>query len=100
ANEVSAGLSGDTVRRAPGLSARVGPRLGFLAGAFAAVASHVPFAAAIEIDGELVHDGPVSLVAVANGCYFGAGMQVAPDASVDDGRLEVVLARGLSRCEI
>ncbi|MEZ4334658.1 MAG: diacylglycerol kinase family lipid kinase [Myxococcota bacterium] len=97
ANEVSAGLSGDTVRLAPELSARVGPRLGFLAGALAAVASHVPFDASIDIDGDRIHDGPVSLLAIANGCYFGAGMQVAPDAAIDDGWLEVVLARGLSR---
>lgn len=100
ANEVSAGLSGDTVRRAPELSARMGARLGFLAGALAAVASHVPFEAVIELDGERSYEGPVSLVAVANGCYFGAGMRVAPGAATDDGWLEVVLARGLSRREI
>jgi diacylglycerol kinase family enzyme len=30
------------------------------------------------------------IVAVCNGAYFGGGMQVAPMASVDDGRFEVV----------
>lgn len=100
ANEVSAGLSGDTVRHVGPLSARVGPRLGFVAGALAAVASHAPFEATIEIDGERIHSGDVSLLAIANGCFFGAGMRVAPEASVDDGLLEVVLARGLSRREI
>jgi diacylglycerol kinase family enzyme len=75
ANEVSAGLSSDTVRRVDRLSPRLGPRAGFLLGA-------------------------VSLFVAANGCYFGAGMRVAPEAALDDGRLEVVLARGLSRPEL
>jgi YegS/Rv2252/BmrU family lipid kinase len=100
ANEVSAGLSGDTVTRVGPLAARIGPRLGFVAGALASVATHSPFHATLEIDGERIHDGAISLVVVANGSYFGAGMRVAPDASIDDGLLEVVLARGLSRREI
>ncbi|MBK7949491.1 MAG: hypothetical protein IPK00_12305 [Deltaproteobacteria bacterium] len=100
ANEVSAGLSGDTLRHVGPLSARIGPRLGFVAGALAAVASHAPFEAKILVDGEPIHEGPVSLLAIANGCYFGAGMRVAPEARVDDGLLEVVLARGLSRRQI
>lgn len=100
ANEVSAGLSGDTVERALHLSARFGPRIGFLLGAVSSVLVHRPFEARVEIDGEAVHDGPISLFAAANGCYFGAGMRVAPEAAPDDGRLEVVLARGLSRAEI
>lgn len=100
ANEVSAGLSGDTVRRVGRLSPRLGPRLGFLLGAVSAVLTHRPFEASVEVDGERIHEGPISLFAAANGCYFGAGMRVAPEASPDDGRLEVVLARGLSRPEL
>lgn len=100
ANEVSAGLSGDTVQRALTLSPRLGPRVGFLLGAVSSVLVHRPFEARVEIDGETIHDGPISLFAAANGCYFGAGMRVAPEAAPDDGRLEVVLARGLSRAAI
>jgi diacylglycerol kinase (ATP) len=100
ANEVSAGLSGDTVMRVDRYSPRLGPRLGFLLGAVSAVLTHEPFEASLEVDGELVYEGAISLFAAANGCYFGAGMRVAPNASLDDGQLEVVLARGLSRPEI
>lgn len=100
ANEASAGLSGDTVERVGRHSTWLGPRLGFLFGAVSAVLAHRPFEASVEVDGELVHEGAISLFAVANGCYFGAGMRVAPNASPDDGLLEVVLARGLSRPEI
>ncbi len=100
ANEVSAGLSSDTVRRVDRLSPRLGPRAGFLLGAVSAVLSHRPFEASVEVDGERIHAGPISLFVAANGCYFGAGMRVAPEAALDDGRLEVVLARGLSRPEL
>ncbi len=100
ANEVSAGLSSDTVRRVDRLSPRLGPRLGFLLGAVSAVLAHRPFEAVVEVDGERIHAGPISLFVAANGCYFGAGMRVAPEAAPDDGRLEVVLARGLSRPEL
>ena len=100
ANELSAGLSGDTVKRARGLSKTLGPRIGFLLGAVSAVLTHQPFEASLEVDGERVYEGPISLLVVANGCYFGAGMRVAPEARVDDGLFEVVLARGLPRHEI
>jgi diacylglycerol kinase (ATP) len=37
------------------------------------------------------------LIAVCNGRFFGAGMQVAPMASVDDGRLEVIMMSAPSK---
>src|SRR5689334_7645446 len=39
------------------------------------------------------------LVAVANGPAFGGGMRVAPDASYDDGLLDVVILHRVSRAE-
>lgn len=96
ANEASAGLSGATVRLVGRLAKTVGPRIGFVAGAVAAIVSHRPTEMSVEIDGEPVFVGPVSMVVAANGCYFGAGMKVAPAARVDDGLFEVVLVRGLS----
>lgn len=97
ANEASAGLSGETVARVGGRSGPLGPRVAFVAAALEALAHHRPFDAALEIDGVRIHEGPISLCAIANGRYFGAGMRVAPEAALDDGWLEVVLARGLSR---
>ncbi|MFK7896890.1 MAG: diacylglycerol kinase family protein [Myxococcota bacterium] len=96
ANEASAGLSGVTVQRVGDLSKRVGPRIGFILGAVGAILSHRPLDASVEIDGLSVHEGALSMIVAANGCYFGAGMKVAPSASVDDGKLEVVVVRGLS----
>lgn len=100
ANEASAGISGDTVARVAARRSPLGPRIAFLAAALAALTRHRPFEAALEVDGARVYEGPISLCVVANGCYFGAGMRVAPGAAFDDGRLEIVLARGLARGEI
>jgi len=55
------------------------------------LASYRPERCRVEIDGELFCDGLFWCVAVANGRYFGKGMQVAPRAEVDDGLLDVVL---------
>lgn len=95
-NEASLGLSGETVMRVGRTSKRIGPRLGFVAGAVGAILGHRPVDVAVEVDGSRVFEGPVSLLVAANGRFFGAGMRVAPGAVLDDGRLELVLVRGLS----
>jgi YegS/Rv2252/BmrU family lipid kinase len=95
-NEASAGLSGAIVRLEKNSKKRLGSRLHFIAGTLGAILGHRPVELAVEIDGERIYEGPVSLVVAANGCYFGAGMRVAPAALIDDGALEVILVRGLS----
>jgi diacylglycerol kinase family enzyme len=42
----------------------------------------------------------MDLAAVGNGCYFGGGMRVAPDARPDDGLFDVVWIRGSSRAKL
>lgn len=37
------------------------------------------------------HEIEANLIAVANTCYFGGGMKIAPDAAVDNGMLDVVV---------
>jgi diacylglycerol kinase family enzyme len=49
---------------------------------------------ALRVDGELVCDGRLALVAAANGRQFGSGMRIAPDARLDDGFLDVVCVAG------
>jgi len=43
---------------------------------------------------------PVSTCAVCNGQFFGGGMRVAPDASPDDGLLDVIMIGDAPRREI
>ncbi|MCS6835484.1 MAG: diacylglycerol kinase family lipid kinase [Anaerolineae bacterium] len=49
----------------------------------------------ISLDDQPWYAGPVYLAAIANGRYFGQGMDVAPHARFDDGLLEVVVAEDL-----
>jgi diacylglycerol kinase (ATP) len=49
----------------------------------------------ITVDGRERIEGSFIGVVIANGCYAGGGMALAPRAQVDDGLLEVVLLRDM-----
>ena len=53
----------------------------------------------IEADGQVVHDGPVLLTAVANGCYCGGGVKGLPRASLTDGLIDLSIIYDVSRRE-
>jgi YegS/Rv2252/BmrU family lipid kinase len=50
----------------------------------------------LELDDRVVHDGALLLAAASNGQYFAGGMHVAPNASIDDGMLALVVIEGMS----
>ncbi|MGI8916370.1 MAG: diacylglycerol/lipid kinase family protein [Chloroflexota bacterium] len=52
----------------------------------------------IDLDGQTVA-GAALFVAVGNGAYYGGGMQIAPRASMHDGKLDVALAGPLQRLD-
>jgi YegS/Rv2252/BmrU family lipid kinase len=54
----------------------------------------------VTVDGRTVADGSMNLVAVANALYAGGGMMLSPEASIDDGKLDVITASGLSRANV
>ena len=54
----------------------------------------------VTVDGREVADRPMNLAAVANGLYAGGGMMLSPAARIDDGKLDVVIASGLSRANV
>lgn len=88
-NVASAGLSGLVAARV-NRRARRGSGV-YLAVTLGALASYRPFRGAVEVDGEPWFRGEIYLLAVANGRTFGKGMQVAPQAAVDDGLADVVV---------
>ena len=51
----------------------------------------------VKVDGQLVYDGKLVLGAVANGQFFGAGMKVTPNASLDDGLFDIMLTGSISK---
>ena len=54
----------------------------------------------VVVNGREMVDGPMNLVAVANGLYAGGGMMLSPDARIDDGKLDVITASGLTRANV
>ncbi len=61
--------------------------------------SFEPYGYRITVDGR-VWESPGTLVAIANGSSIGGGMRIAPDARMDDGLLDVVIAGPLSRAGV
>jgi diacylglycerol kinase (ATP) len=54
----------------------------------------------LELDGDRVVQTRALMAVIANGPYTGAGMTVAPDAQIDDGRFDVRIFRGFSKFEL
>lgn len=101
-NAATMGIGGETANRV----ARQGKLMRSLSGEarFAAAALVSLFAwrerhVRITVDGE-IHEGQMNLAAVANGLYAGGGMMLSPQATIDDGKLDVVSASGLARAQV
>lgn len=53
----------------------------------------------IEIDGEQI-DGKQTLMCACNGRYYGGGFNPVPEADLQDGKMDVLLVRGVSRLKV
>lgn len=49
----------------------------------------------VELDGERVAEGPMTLVTIGNGGRHGGGFWICPDARIDDGVLDMCVCTGL-----
>lgn len=97
-NVASAGISGvvdEMVNARPERG-----ELAYLACTLRGLARYRPVSCRVRVDGEPWYEGPVFLLAVANGRSFGKGMQVAPRAAIDDGLAEVVLVGNVPRWQL
>jgi diacylglycerol kinase (ATP) len=101
-NASTMGIGGETAARV----ARQGKSMRLFSGEarFAAAALASLFAwrerrLRITVDEE-TYEGQMNLAAVANGLYAGGGMMLSPQAKIDDGKLDVVSASGLSRAQV
>jgi diacylglycerol kinase (ATP) len=68
--------------------------LAYLLGVLRTVTGYTPRAMRIELDGTVLERRAVG-VAVANGPRYGAGLRIAPRASMDDGLFDVCLVGAL-----
>jgi len=100
ANIASFGLSG-LVDELVNRSGKVlGGRIAFLLGTLRALAQYRSEQVSIRVDGKLVYQGGLVFAAAANGRFFGGGMQVAPDAELDDGKLDLVVIPDRSKLRL
>jgi YegS/Rv2252/BmrU family lipid kinase len=72
----------------------------FLSAAVGALAAWRERRVRVTVDGQVTADGPMNLVVVSNAPYAGGGMMFSPIANLDDGKLDVLTASGLSRAEV
>ena len=72
----------------------------FLSAAVRSLLRYQPEPVRITLDGDLFYDDKAYIVAVANGTTFGSGMQIAPEARIDDGWFDVIVVEAMLRWEI
>ena len=74
--------------------------LPYLIGVLRAIRRHQPVHVRYELDGGETEERDVLLLSAANGRYIGGGIAVCPAAVPDDGKLDVVMVRDVSRRRI
>ncbi len=89
-NIASFGISGLVVQLVNETPKWLGGTPSFLIGTLRAMAQYRNQRVRVMVDGGEPHEGDVLSVAVANGRFFGGGMQIAPRAEIDDGLFDVV----------
>ncbi|MBW2494833.1 MAG: diacylglycerol kinase family lipid kinase [Deltaproteobacteria bacterium] len=100
ANIASLGLSGDVAEWVNRAGKGFGGRLSYLLGALRGLARYRSEPVSISVDGESVFEGALAAAAIANGPRFGGGMQIAPNARVDDGVFDWVIVPAMSRLSL
>jgi YegS/Rv2252/BmrU family lipid kinase len=101
-NIASFGVSGLVDEYVNQTSKRLGGRLSFMLATARAGFTYDNQRVRLVFDGDSAGavDVTVYLVAVANGRYFGGGMQIAPKAELDDGQFDVVAMGDVSKWEL
>ena len=74
--------------------------LAYLASVATTFINYKPFQFEISIDDGEPVKGEYSLIAVANGCYYGGGIKPAPKADLCNGRLDVCIADKIKKLQI
>ncbi|MFZ5828057.1 MAG: diacylglycerol/lipid kinase family protein [Bacillota bacterium] len=98
-NAAGVGFDAEVAAAANRYPSGLGGTLPYLLGALQTMATYRPAPMRVTVDDESF-SGPMTLVVVANGPYYGGGMRVAPAASTGDGKLDICMAGSLGRFEL
>lgn len=99
-NEADVGLGSETVYRVNRNSKALGGFASFLLAFLCTIITYRNLELVIKVDDETKYDGKTGIIVVGNGSYFGGGVKVAPDAKIDDGLLEIILAKDLKKIDL
>ncbi len=90
-NIADVGVSALTVKIVNGSAKRLGSALTFFVGAVKSFLKYKPIEVRV-IGDDFEYKGKITTVVFANGKYFGGGMAIAPEAEINDGLIDVVIA--------
>lgn len=99
-NIADVGLGGETAARTNRHCKVMGGFISFLCSAVVTFLTYRNQLADLIVDESKMAAVPLSIVAVANGQYFGGGMRIAPQALTDDGLFDVLVLQGFNRGEL
>lgn len=99
-NVAGLGLDGDIAVRVNRTSKALGGFISFLWGTVVTLLLYKNQNMTISIDGKQICDEPITIIVIGNGCYFGGGMYVAPNALIDDGFFDIIILENLSKAEL
>ncbi len=99
ANILEAGSGGEVVDRVNRSSKPFGGRFAFFTAIIATLFTYRNRSIRVEVDDKPFAEGRMNGVIVANGRYFGSGLQPAPEARLDDGLLDIVVFGDVSPAE-
>jgi diacylglycerol kinase (ATP) len=96
------GLDAEAARYANGAHRRLPGRSRYIVSALRALAGYEPLDVRVEFPGSDLppFQAKALLAAVLNSPTYGAGLRLAPDATIEDGALHVVLIEDLSKIEV
>ncbi len=97
-NVASTGLSGEVARRVN--AAPVKRPWTFLTTIIRTLLQFAPPGMRVFTDGKRFYEGDAFILSVGNGRFFARGMQICPDAYINDGLFDVVLVEGMGRAEV
>ncbi len=69
-------------------------------GGFISLASYESKHITVRVEDENEDAYDCAMLVIANGAYFGGGMQIAPDARTNDGLLDMVIFGNMSKSEL
>jgi len=96
-NMVSAGIGGEVCMRVGPGSKWIGSSIAYLLSSIRAVLTLPPWRMTLSVDGDSAETVEVRQIFLANGPTEGGGMMVAPDASWNDGQLDMVIMADMTR---